>query len=146
MGLISNFVGPPCSWANLVLIVMRTARGRSLAAADTVLRRAGRARLSRIHITDNGLPAITDVDVLDADILLAAAAKPSKNLDLGCIGPQQPRRSGSKRRHPLLVPLPTPEPSQNRHSSRVRAGHLDCQCTLDLILRGGGLNHGKRSV
>src|SRR5205807_1843603 len=35
--------------ANLVLIVMRTARGRSLAVANAVLRRSGRARLSRIQ-------------------------------------------------------------------------------------------------
>jgi hypothetical protein len=40
-----------------------------------VLRRSGRARLSRRHISDDGLPAIVDVDVLDPNVLLAAMPK-----------------------------------------------------------------------
>jgi hypothetical protein len=46
-----------------------------------VLRRSGRARLSRLHISDNGLPAIIDVDVLDPNELMTAMPKPPKNLD-----------------------------------------------------------------
>jgi hypothetical protein len=57
-------------------------RGRSLATAGAVLRRAGRARLSRFHVSDNGLPAIMDMDVLDPNELLAPMPKSPKNLDL----------------------------------------------------------------
>jgi hypothetical protein len=46
-----------------------------------VLRRAGCARLSRLHISDNGLPAIMDMDVLDPNELLAPMPKSPKNLD-----------------------------------------------------------------
>jgi hypothetical protein len=47
-----------------------------------VLRRSGGAWLSRLHISDNGLPAIVDVDVLDPNKLLAPMPKSPKNLDL----------------------------------------------------------------
>jgi hypothetical protein len=38
--------------------------------------------LSPLHISDNGLPAIMDVDVLAPNELLAAMPKSPKNLDL----------------------------------------------------------------
>jgi hypothetical protein len=58
--------------------------------------RSGRTRLNWRHISDNGLPAIIDVDVLDPNELVAAMPKPSKNLDLCQIGSQQPCRGRSK--------------------------------------------------
>jgi hypothetical protein len=71
------------------------ARGSSLATAGAVLRRSGSTRLSG-HISDDGLPAIVDVDVLDPNVLLAPVPEPSKNLDLCRIGFQQPCRGRSK--------------------------------------------------
>jgi hypothetical protein len=40
-----------------------------------VLGRSGRARPSRLHISDYGLPAIIYVDVLDADMLVSAVSR-----------------------------------------------------------------------
>jgi hypothetical protein len=42
--------------------------------------------------------------------------------------------------------MPTSEPGQDRHRCSVRAGQLNGQRSLDLVLRGGGLNHGKRGI
>jgi hypothetical protein len=67
-----------------------------------VLGRSSRARPSRLHISDYRLPAIIDVDVLDADILVSAVAEAAKGLDLHRIGPQQSSRGRCKRRHPVL--------------------------------------------
>jgi hypothetical protein len=37
-------------------------------------RRSGSGRPSRLHISDYGLPAVIDVDVLDMNVLVAAVA------------------------------------------------------------------------
>ena len=54
--------------------------------------------MSRLHVSDYGLPAITDVDVLDADILVSAVAEAAKGLDLHRIGPQRSSRGGRAKR------------------------------------------------
>jgi hypothetical protein len=87
--------------------------------------RSGRPRLSRRHISDDGLPAIVDVDVLDPNVLLAAMPKPSKNLDLCRIGSQQPCRGRSKGCDPSFGPMSPSEPGQDRHGGCMRACHLD---------------------
>jgi hypothetical protein len=69
----------------------------SLASADAGIGRCGRARPSCLYISDYRLPAIIDVDVLDADILVSAVAEAAKGLDLHRIGPQQSSRGGCKR-------------------------------------------------
>jgi hypothetical protein len=43
---------------------------RTLATASAVLHGPGRARLIRLHISDDGLPTFIDVDVLDANGLM----------------------------------------------------------------------------
>jgi hypothetical protein len=48
-----------------------------------------------------------DVDVLDPNELLAPMPKPSKNLDLCRIGPQQPCRGRSKGYDPSFGPMPS---------------------------------------
>ena len=60
------------------------------------------ARPSCVHIPDYRLPAVIDVDVLDADILVSAVAEAAKGLHLHRIGPQQSSRGRCKRRHPVL--------------------------------------------
>jgi hypothetical protein len=75
---------------------------RSYHSTSVVLRRSGRARPSRLHISDYGLPAVIDVDVLDADILVSAVAEAAKGLDLHRIGPHQSSRGSCKRHHPAL--------------------------------------------
>jgi hypothetical protein len=60
-------------------------------------RRVARAR--RLHISDYRLPAIIDVDVLDADILVSAVTEAAKGLDLHGIGPHQPSRGRCERRY-----------------------------------------------
>ena len=45
------------------------------------------------HVADHRLPAITNVDVFDADILVTTVPQATKGLDLHGIGPQQASRS-----------------------------------------------------
>jgi hypothetical protein len=42
----------------------------SLTTADAALGRSRRARPSRLHIADDGLPTVIDVDVLDPNVLI----------------------------------------------------------------------------
>jgi hypothetical protein len=42
----------------------------------------GTPSIYRLHISNDGLPAVMDVDVLDTNVLVSAMLKPSKNLDL----------------------------------------------------------------
>jgi hypothetical protein len=49
--------------------------------------------LPRSHVTNDRLPAITNVDVFDADILVTTVPQATKGLDLHGIGPQQASRS-----------------------------------------------------
>jgi hypothetical protein len=60
------------------------------------------ARASRLHISDYRLPAIIDVDVLDADILVSAVTEAAKGLDLYGISPHQSSRGRCKRRYSVL--------------------------------------------
>ena len=75
-----------------------------LAIARAALRRSGRARLSRRRISDDGLPAIVDVDVLDPNVLLAPMPEPSKNLDLRRTARRRARR---RERWPTARSSPT---------------------------------------
>ena len=70
----------------------------------------------RLHIADDGLPTVIDVDVLDANILIPTMTQPSKNLDLGRIGSQQSSRRGGKRDDSVLRPTSPAEPGQNGHN------------------------------
>jgi hypothetical protein len=56
------WAGPCHAWWLSTILVRR-----SYHAAGAVLGRSGRARPSRLHISDYGLPAVIDVDVLDAN-------------------------------------------------------------------------------
>jgi len=98
------------------------------------------------YVANNRLPTVININVLDANVLLAAVTKPSKHFDLDRIGSDQPSRGRAKRRHSLLTPMSASEPGENRHGGRVRACHLDGERSLYLVLRGGGLNHGERSI
>jgi hypothetical protein len=60
------------------------------------------ARASRLHISDYRLPAIIDVNVLDADILVSAVTEAAKGLDLCGIGPHQPSRGCCERHYSAL--------------------------------------------
>jgi hypothetical protein len=73
--------------------------------------------------------------MLDADILISTVAEATKGLDLHRIGPQQSSRGGCKRHHPLLGAAAAPKSRQDRHSSRVRAGHLNGKSPFDFIPR-----------
>jgi hypothetical protein len=64
------------------------------------LRRAARA--SSFHIPDDRLAAIVDVNVLDADILVAAVTEAAKGLNLGGISPHQPSRGRCERHYSAL--------------------------------------------
>jgi hypothetical protein len=46
-----------------------------LAITGTVLRRSGRARSGRLHISNNGLHPVIDVEVLDPHVLMPAVSK-----------------------------------------------------------------------
>ena len=103
--------------------------------AGAVLGRSGRARPSRLHISDYGLPAVIDVDVLDTDILVSAVAEAAKGLDLHRTGPRQSSRGGCKRHHVTLSASTAPKSRQNRHSRRVRAGHLNRKSPFGFVPR-----------
>jgi hypothetical protein len=60
------------------------------------------ARARRLHISDYRLPAIIDVNVLDADILVSAVTEAAKGLDLCGIGPHQPSRGCCERHYSAL--------------------------------------------
>jgi hypothetical protein len=93
-----------------------------------------------LHVSDYGLPAIIDVDVLDADILVSAVAKAAKGLHLRRIGPQQSSGGGCKRHHVTLSASAAPKSRQDRHSRHVRTGHLNCKSPFDFIPRCRGLD------
>lgn len=57
------------------------------------------ARPSCLPISDYRLPAVIDVDVLDADILVSAVAEAAKGLHLHRIGPHQSSRGRCERHH-----------------------------------------------
>ena len=67
----------------------------------------------RLHVPDDGLPTISYVDVLDADILIPAVAQAAKGLDLDRVGLEQSTSGRCKRRHPALGPAAASEPRQN---------------------------------
>ena len=54
------------------------------------------------HIADDSLTTIVHMDVLDADVLLAAVSQASKDLNLGCISFHQASRRRPERRNSLL--------------------------------------------
>jgi hypothetical protein len=73
---------PCCAWWLSTILVRR-----SYHSGGALLGRSGRARPSCLHISDYGLPAVIDMDVLDADILVSAVAEAAKGLHLHRIGP-----------------------------------------------------------
>jgi hypothetical protein len=68
----------------------------SLATVGAAFGRSRRARPRRFHISDDGLPTVIDVDVLDPDMLVAAVSQTTESLDLYGRGAQQSRRSRCK--------------------------------------------------
>jgi hypothetical protein len=77
------------------------------------------ARAGRLHISDYRLPAIIDVDVLDADILVSAVAEAAKGLDLHGIGPHQSSRDRFP--EPFFRPGKS-EPAAGGKPARARYG------------------------
>ena len=51
-------------------------------------------RLRRSYVTDDRLPPIIDIDMLDPDILVATVPEAAKGLHLRRKGAQQPSRGG----------------------------------------------------
>jgi hypothetical protein len=45
----------------------------------------------RFHIANDGLPTVVHVHMLDADKLVTVVTQASKDLNLGCIGPEADR-------------------------------------------------------
>jgi hypothetical protein len=124
-------------------------RSRSAEVHATVgaaLKRSLRAFAGGLHISDDGLPTVINVDVLDANMLVATMAETTECLDLHRISSQQSRRHRCKCDHSTLTPIPTSEPRKNRRGGSVCARHLDCKRANDLILRGGSFHHREGGV
>jgi hypothetical protein len=142
-GLSRILVRRGCHSAGVVL-GRHPIRGRRRDRTVGVGRQRGALRrvdgASRLHISDYRLPAIIDVNVLDADILVSAVAEAAKGLDLRGIGPHQPSRGCCECHDSALSATATPEPRQDRHSSGMRAGHLNGESPFDFILRCRGLD------
>jgi len=100
----------------------------------------------RSDVPNHRLSTLTDMDVLDADILIAAMTLPAKSLDLPRIGAQQPSRSRRKRHHPPVSAAATSESRKNRKGRGVCAGHLNGESSFDFILWRGSLDQGKGGV
>jgi len=96
----------------------------------------------RSDVPNHRLSTLADMDVLDADILIAAMTLPAKSLDLPRIGAQQPSRSRRKRHHPPVSAAATSESRKNRKGRGVCAGHLNGESPFDFILRCGSLDQG----
>ncbi|HMF16894.1 MAG TPA: hypothetical protein VKE98_06770, partial [Gemmataceae bacterium] len=75
---------------------------RSFSAALTCAADIAIALGANAHITNDGLTAITDVDVLDADVLVSALSEPPKHLNLVRKSSQQPSGCRPERRDPPL--------------------------------------------
>jgi hypothetical protein len=78
-----------------------------------------------LYIADNGLPTFVHMHMLDADKLLTAGAKPSKELNLHCKSPHQAGRRRSEGRNSAFIRKRDVQLGKNSHCSRMRAGHLD---------------------
>src|SRR5947207_1435530 len=131
--------------------------GRAVAANDAQDRKGrGRRRRAdlllairdalRSDVPNHRLSTLADMDVLDADILIAAMTLPAKSLDLPRIGAQQPSRSRRKRHHPPVSAAATSESRKNRKGRGVCAGHLNGESSFDFILWRGSLDQGKGGV
>jgi hypothetical protein len=84
------------------------------------------ARASRLHISDYRLPAIIDVDVLDADILVSAVTEAAKGLDAR-------NRPASVEPRPLRVPLLgalSHRPPRNLARTDIAAACVQAICAL----------------
>ena len=71
------------SWLACAYLLLPAAVSTSFAAPVASVasdRSAGGAR--RLYISDDGLPTVLDVDVLDADILVAAVPEATEGVDL----------------------------------------------------------------
>jgi hypothetical protein len=88
----------------------------------------------------NGLTAVADINALDADDLLAAVPEPPKCFNLTGIRLQQPGGGRPQGRDAPVASMTATNRSQDRHSGRVGAGHLDSQGCLDLVLGLRGLD------
>jgi len=75
--------------------------------------------------------------MLDPNILLAASTSSPQGFGLKSKGLEQPSCGRSECDDSALRPTAPCEPREDRHCGIVATGHLDGQCTLDLILRGG---------
>jgi hypothetical protein len=83
---------------------------RGYHSAGAVLGQSRRARPSRLHISDDGLPTVVDVDVFDANMLVSTVPEATEGLDLHGISAQQSRRRRSKRDYSALTTTATSEP------------------------------------
>ena len=100
----------------------------------------------RSDVPNHRLSPLTDMDVLDADILVAAMTQPAKSLDVPRISAQQPSRSRRKRHHPPVSTAATSESRKNRKGRGVCAGHLNGESPFDFILWRGSLDQGKGGI
>jgi hypothetical protein len=66
-----------------------------------------------LDVSDNRLPALTDMDMLDADVLVSPVSEPTKSLDLHAIGPQQSSRRRRELNEATLGAASTAEADQN---------------------------------
>ena len=106
----------------------------------------GKIWWERSDITTHRLSTLADMDVLDADILIAAMTQPPKSLDVPRISAQQPSRSRRERHHPPVSAAATSESRKNRKGRGVCAGHLNGESSFDFILWRGSLDQGKGGV
>jgi hypothetical protein len=61
---------------------------RGYHSAGAVLGQSRRVRPARLHISDDGLPAVIDVNMLDADMLVTTMPETTEGLDLHGISTQ----------------------------------------------------------
>jgi len=67
-------------------------------------------RIRLFHIADYGLPTVIDVDVLDANVLIATVPEATEGLDLHGKSALQSCRRRCKRDHSALTTPATSEP------------------------------------
>ena len=70
---------------------------RSACSDFCVVHCSSTLRIRLVHIADDGLPTVTDLNMLNANVLASAVTQSSKNLHLGRISSHQTSRCRSER-------------------------------------------------
>src|SRR4051812_2163328 len=84
-------------------------------------------------VSDDGLSAGLDLDLLDPDHLLVPPLHPIERLHRALKRPLEPRNGGREIYHPTIAPARL-QAAEHIRAGRVQTGRVDGQRRLDLVL------------